>query len=49
MLLPLIVMVKTLLVNVLNTFLIKVNPVFSNGPKILPIVLSLPNCPILCN
>ena len=49
MLLLLIVMVKTLLVNGFSTFPIKGNPVFSNGPKILPIVLSLPNCPILCN
>ena len=42
-------MVKTLLVHGLSTLPIKGNPVFSNGPKILPIVLSLPNCPILCN
>ena len=36
-----------LLANILITFLIKYNPVFSNGPKSLP--KNPPDCPILCN
>ena len=39
--------IKTLLANVLNTFFIKSNPIFINGPKILPQNPS--DCPILCN
>ena len=39
--------IKTLLANVLNTFSIKGNPVFSNGPKSLPKTPS--DCFILCN
>ena len=39
--------IKTLLANGLNTFPIKGNPFFSNGPKILP--RNPPDCPILCN
>ena len=38
---------KTLLANGFNTFFIKGNPVFSNGPKIPP--KNPPNCPILSN
>ena len=39
--------IKTLSANGLSTFLIKGNPVFSNGLKILP--KNPPDCPILCN
>ena len=39
--------IKTLLANGLSTFPIKSNPVFGNGPKILP--KHPPGCPILCN
>ena len=39
--------IKTLLANDLSTFLIKGNPVFSNGPKSLP--KNPPDSPILCN
>ena len=38
---------KTLLANVLKTFLIKSKPVFSNGARSLP--RNLPNCIILDN
>ena len=38
---------KTLLANGSGTFLIKGNPVFSNGPKNLP--KNPLDCPILCN
>ena len=44
MLLLLILMV---LANGFNTFFIKGNPVFRNGPKSLP--KNPPYCPILCN
>ena len=37
--------IKTLLAKGLSTFLIKDNPVFSNGPKSLP--RNSPDCPIL--
>ena len=39
--------IKTFLANVLSTFSIKGNPVFSNGPKSLP--ENPPDCPMLCN
>ena len=39
--------IKTLLANGLSIFLIKGNPVFNNGPRILP--KNPPDCPILCN
>ena len=39
--------IKALLANGLDTFFIKSNPVFSNGPKGLP--KNPPDCPILCN
>ena len=39
--------IKTLLANGLSAFLIKSNPVFHNGPKSLPGILS--HCPILCS
>ena len=39
--------IKTLLANGLNTFSIKGNPVFSNGPKSLPKNPS--DYPMLCN
>ena len=39
--------IKTFLANVLSTFSIKGNPVFSNGPKSLP--KNPPDCPMLCN
>ena len=39
--------IKTLLANGLSIFLIKGNPVFSNGPKSLP--KNPPNCTFLCN
>ena len=39
--------ITTLLAKGLNAFLIKDNPVFSNGPKILP--KNPPDCLILCN
>ena len=39
--------IETLLANGLSTFLIRGNPVFSNGPKSLP--KNPPDCPILCN
>ena len=39
--------ITTLLAKGLNAFLIKDNPAFSNGPKILP--KNPPDCLILCN
>ena len=39
--------ITTLLAKGLSTFLIKDNPVFSNGPKILP--KNPPDCLILCS
>ena len=39
--------IKTVLANDLNTFLVKGNLVFSNGTKSLP--RNHPDCPILCN
>ena len=39
--------IKTLLANGSSTFPIKDNPVYSNGPKILP--KNPPDCFILCN
>ena len=39
--------IKTLLANGLSTFFIKVNSVFSNGPKCL--LKNCPDYPILCN
>ena len=39
--------IKMLLANALSTFSIKDNPVFRNGPKILP--KNPPDCSILCN
>ena len=39
--------IKTLLANIFGTFLIKGNPVFSNGPKCLP--RNPHDCFILCN
>ena len=39
--------IKTLLANGWNTFPIKGNPVFSNGPKGLP--KNPPDCPVLCS
>ena len=39
--------IKKFLANSLNTFLIKDNPVFSNGPKNLP--KNSPGYPILCH
>ena len=39
--------IKTLLANILSTFLIKDNPFFSNSPENLP--KNPPDCSILCN
>ena len=39
--------IKTLLVNGLNTFFLKGKPIFSNGPKSLP--RNSPDFPTLCN
>ena len=39
--------IKTLLINLLSTFPIKGDLIFSNGPKRLP--KNPPDCPILCN
>ena len=39
--------IKTLLATGLSKFFIKVNPVFSNGPK--SVTRNPPDCPILCN
>ena len=39
--------IKTLLANGLSTFPLEGNPVFSNGPKMLP--ENPPDWPILCN
>ena len=39
--------ITTLLAKGLSTFLIKDNPVFSNGPKVLP--KNPPDCLILCS
>ena len=39
--------IKMFLANYLSTFFIKVNPVFSNGPKSLH--KNPPDCPISCN
>ena len=39
--------IKTLLTNLLSTFPIKGDLIFSNGPKRLP--KNPPDCPILCN
>ena len=38
--------IKALLGNGFNTFLIKGNPIFNNGPESLP--KNPPDCPILC-
>ena len=47
LMLLLLIPTKSLLANVLSTFLIKGKPVFSNGPKSLP--NNHPDSPILCN
>ena len=39
--------IKMLFADTFNTFFIKDNPVFNNGPKSLP--RNLPDCSILCN